>query len=207
MKPDGILREVSSYYSARLREHGSTPRGVDWNSAESQQLRFRQLTRLFEGASRVELLDYGCGYGALLDFLLGAGVEVGYAGFDVAEQMVATARERHAGADRVRFSSDAASLVPVEYVVASGVFNVKLGFAADEWQRYVLNTLDDMARLGARGFAFNMLTIYSDPERMRSNLYYGDPSFYFDHCMRSYGRKVALLHDYELFEFTILVRT
>ena len=31
-----ILKEVAAYYSARLAEYGETPRGVDWNGAESQ---------------------------------------------------------------------------------------------------------------------------------------------------------------------------
>ena len=44
------------------------------------------------------------------------------------------------------------------------------------------------------------------PERMRPDLYYADPCRLFDHCKRRYSRHVALLHDYGLYEFTILVR-
>jgi hypothetical protein len=51
-----------------------------------------------------------------------------------------------------------------------------------------------------------MLTSYSDPERMRPELYYGDPRFFFDRCKRDYTRNVALLHDYDLYEFTIIAR-
>jgi hypothetical protein len=29
---------------------------------------------------------------------------------------------------------------------------------------------------------------------------------FFDHCKRNFSRQVALLHDYGLWEFTILVR-
>ena len=41
---------------------------------------------------------------------------------------------------------------------------------------------------------------------MRPDLYYPDPGAVFDRCMRRYSRHVALLHDYGLYEFTILVR-
>jgi hypothetical protein len=51
-----------------------------------------------------------------------------------------------------------------------------------------------------------MLTSYSDPDRMRSDLYYGDPCLFFDHCKRTYSKQVALLHDYGLYEFTVIVR-
>jgi hypothetical protein len=56
------------------------------------------------------------------------------------------------------------------------------------------------------GFAFNCLTAYSDAHKMQSYLYYADPCRLFDLCKRRYSRNVALLHDYGLYEFTILVR-
>ncbi|HAW53355.1 MAG TPA: SAM-dependent methyltransferase, partial [Flavobacteriales bacterium] len=46
----------------------------------------------------------------------------------------------------------------------------------------------------------------SDPDRKRPDLYYGDPCFFFDYCKRNFSRNVALLHDYNLYDFTILVR-
>ncbi|MFX7953370.1 class I SAM-dependent methyltransferase, partial [Acinetobacter baumannii] len=56
------------------------------------------------------------------------------------------------------------------------------------------------------GFSFNCLTSYSDEDRKRDYLYYADPCQLFDLCKRRYSRQVALLHDYGLYEFTILVR-
>ena len=69
-----------------------------------------------------------------------------------------------------------------------------------------LGMLDRLNALSARGFAFNMLTKYSDAERMRSDLYYADPCFLFDYCKKRYARRVSLLHDYPLYEFTMIVR-
>jgi hypothetical protein len=63
-----------------------------------------------------------------------------------------------------------------------------------------------MNSLSRAGFAFNALTKYSDAEFMRPDLYYADPLFLFDHCKCRYSKFVALLHDYPLYEFTILVR-
>ncbi len=97
-------------------------------------------------------------------------------------------------------------LTPVDYTVASGIFNVRLDTPDDAWTDHVLETIDHLASLSRRGFAFNMLTMYSDPEHMRDDLYYGDPRFFFDHCKRHHSRQVALLHDYGLYEFTIRVR-
>jgi hypothetical protein len=41
---------------------------------------------------------------------------------------------------------------------------------------------------------------------MREDLFYADPCELFDYCKTRFARNVALLHDYGLYEFTILVR-
>jgi len=201
-----IISSVEQYYTGKLREHGPSPKGVDWNSEESQNLRFEQLLRVCPPAGPFSLLDYGCGYGALLDHLGPRAADVDYRGFDISEEMVFAARCIHGEAPGRRFSAGPATFGPSDYAVASGIFNVALGFSADEWTRYVTDTLATLSRLSTRGFAFNMLTSYSDADRMRDDLHYGDPSFYFDLCKRTFSRNVALLHDYDLYEFTLLVR-
>jgi hypothetical protein len=42
---------------------------------------------------------------------------------------------------------------------------------------------------------------------MRDDLFYADPLALFEHCRTRFSRRVALLHDYPLYEFTLLVRT
>jgi hypothetical protein len=41
---------------------------------------------------------------------------------------------------------------------------------------------------------------------MRDYLHYADPAQVLDQCLRRYSRDVALRHDYELYEFTVVVR-
>ncbi|TMG79221.1 MAG: hypothetical protein E6H78_20525 [Betaproteobacteria bacterium] len=70
----------------------------------------------------------------------------------------------------------------------------------------MIDTIEDLAALSTRGFAFNALTSYSDPQRRRPDLYYADPLDLFDHCKRHVSRLVSLLHDTPLYEFTLIVR-
>ena len=201
---DAILTAVERYYSDRFAEHGATARGVDWNSPESQELRFEQLLRVADRESgRFTLNDFGCGYGALVGFLRARGLDVDYRGYDLSESMLEHARQEHEDATFVGSADD---LTRADYTVASGIFNVKLEVPAADWLEYVLATLEEIAALSVEGFAFNMLTSYSDADRMRDDLYYGDPRFFFDLCKREYSRHVALLHDYGLYEFTMIVR-
>jgi SAM-dependent methyltransferase len=201
-----ILEDVGRYYSDRLREHGPVARGVDWNGPVSQVLRFRQLLRVFEHAGAGSINDLGCGYGALLEELDQTGVNVPYAGFDISQEMVAQAQARHATRLNTRFVRSSRPDGTADYGIASGIFNVRLDSTDDDWWQLVSNTLDAMHETSRLGFAFNCLTSYSDEPLMKQHLYYADPCKVFDHCKRRYSRQVALLHDYGIYEFTIIVR-
>jgi SAM-dependent methyltransferase len=204
-----ILQRVGQYYADRLERFGPTPRGVDWNSAESQALRFSRLlevVRPADSAASPSLLDVGCGYGALLDYVRERSRALDYRGFDISEAMIAAARARHAGSAGAIFASDVRTLAPATYAVASGIFNVKLSFTVEEWREHVLTTLSALDRWSTAGFAFNMLSTYSDSHRRRDDLFYADPREVFDLCVRQFSPRVALLHDYPLFEFTVIVR-
>lgn len=203
---DELHRRIVHYFDRKLSEHGATARGVDWNSDASQLLRFRQLLRLTEPGIPFSITDFGCGYGALVDQLLDLGVSFEYFGLDISGDMIAAAGARHPGRPSVTFSLGAVPDRPRDYCVASGIFNIRLDTPDEEWLAYVFRTLDRMHEYSTNGFAFNALTIYSDPDRMRKYLYYADPLQIFDYCKRRYSRNVALLHDYGLYEFTILVR-
>jgi SAM-dependent methyltransferase len=202
---DELLEGVAGYYAQKLAEHGPTAAGVDWNSDRSQELRFAQLLQVIDEPGRVSINDYGCGYGALADFLRAAEVDADYHGFDVAPEMVAAARERSSDPG-ASFTTSVDELPVADYTVASGIFNVRLDADDETWLTHVLGTLDQMRAVSRRGFAFNMLTSHSDPERMRPDLFYADPGLILNHCIKRFSRRVAVLHDYELYEFTVLVR-
>lgn len=206
MEHDEIRKNVEEYYSAKVRSHGPTPKGVDWNSSESQELRFQQLTTAIEFKQPFSINDFGCGYGALVDYLEKRSSSYSYYGFDISEEMVNMAIDQHEEFPHCKFFSDPSALVLADYTVASGIFNVRMEFSDEAWLSYMLNTLDNLNLLSDKGFAFNALTKYSDAEFMRSDLYYADPTMLFDYCKTKYSKYVALLHDYPLYEFTIFVR-
>jgi SAM-dependent methyltransferase len=201
-----IAQASASYYSARVREHGPTPEGADWNSAASQTLRFEHLLRIVDRSKPFAILDYGCGYGAMLDYLRQSGVACAYTGFDLSAAMLTHGRQTFGDDPRVCWTNDRDELCPADYVVASGVFNVKQDTPSSAWHSYALELLQHIDELAVRGFAFNMLTSHSDPDRMRADLYYADPGAIFNHCVRNYSNEVTLVHGGGLYEFTVLVR-
>ena len=199
------LDHVKSYFDKRIQEYGASPRGSDWNSETSQNIRFDQLLKVVE-TQRFSLLDYGCGYGALADYLEIKGLNANYYGYDILESAIDTARQAHTGKQRRLFFTDKSQLPVCDYTVASGIFNFRGEQSFENWTEYVLGTLTEFDRLSLRGFSSNFLTQYSDADRMRPDLYYADPMLLFDYCKRNFSKNVALLHDYHLYDFTLIVR-
>ncbi|WP_230530750.1 class I SAM-dependent methyltransferase [Microvirga roseola] len=200
-----IVDKVARYYAARLSEHGATARGVDWNSAESHEIRHRQFLHLIDD-TKSSVLDLGCGFGDFVRFLRQSGHHGPFIGYDVAPSMIAEAKRiQHGCADTV-WRVGARPSDTVDYAVASGIFNVKGDVPLDEWRCYVDETIEVLAQSGRRGFGFNVLSLSSDPDRRRPDLYYADPVEMLKYCMERFGRSVALLQHYGLFEFTVIVR-
>jgi len=201
--------QVQQYFEKALQNHGATPQGADWNSPHSQNVRFDQLIKVIEQHEDFSILDYGCGYGALANYLKDKGYRYDlFVGYDILESMVEKGRELYHGRQDIVFTSKVDEIPTVDYAIASGVFNIRLNASYEDWTRYTLDCLSFMNDHTRRGFSANFLTRYSDADRMeqRPDLYFANPCLLFDHCKRHFSRNVALLHDYDLYDFTLIVR-
>ncbi len=207
-RPADFLDSIALAFSDRLARHGATPKGVLWNDAHGQQLRFELLAAVMgedihkEGAS---INDLGCGYGALFDFLkefpaLGGGR---YFGYDICADMVAAARNRVAD-PRAAFFHGSRVAGRADYSFVSGTFNMKLAAGAETWNRFVKQSLADLWDKTAKGLAFNMLDISGG--KLDHWLYFADRGDFLNFCARAMSPKVSLLDSAPLNEWTLLVR-
>lgn len=204
-----IMNAVISHNNEQMMQYGNTPQGVGWNGESAQQIRFEQVSKILsDEASEFSINDYGCGYGAFYDFLDHRYDDFRYYGYDVSPDILDNFRKRMAARQAEKHIEllDTGSLGPADYTVMSGVFGMKFHFDEAVWLSYIEDTLDRVNECSAKGFAFNMITKYTDLPELDKALYYADPCYMFDYCKKHFSRNVALLHDYSLYDFTILVR-
>jgi SAM-dependent methyltransferase len=206
MKNKKILNDVNSYYTDKILKNGLTPQGVDWNSAESQNLRFEILSTDIHASKHFSVIDYGCGYGSMFNFYKTQYHDFDFLGYDISEEMINNAKKIHSVDKNAKWFTDIKEVPNADFVIASGIFNVRLENSEKDWLVYILDTLKTINEKSTKGFSFNMLTKYSDAEYMKDYLYYADPLFIFDYCKRNFSKYVALKHDYPLYEFSISVK-
>lgn len=203
----GIRNRVRAYYSEAIEQHGPTPLGVDWPNVASQYLRFLQLLKLCDFDRPFSLNDFGCGYGALLDYLAlrHRGAQVTYNGIDLSPLMISTASRRWAKRPRTTFVVASRCVKTADYAVASGVFNVRLGQPLEAWEAYVQQILRDLCGHSRIGFAVNFMLPHDDATVERE-LYRTPRSPWIRFCREELGCVVKPLAGYGLREFTLLAR-
>ena len=200
-----LTTDIEKYYTQKIKSYGKTAKGVDWNGHESQTKRFQKLYEKVFGNHRISSIgDLGCGYGALAEFVQSTDpTPRKYYGYDISHEMISRCAQHPS---RIfKHIVDSSQVDHLDYYILSGVFNVKLNCDKEKWEQYIFETLKNIDHYSSQGFAFNMLTSYSDSEKMRDNLYYASPEKVFQFCMKNFSNQVCLSHDYGLYEFTVYV--
>jgi len=169
-------------------------------------LRFKELLKVINNSNHhFTIMDYGCGYGELYNQIKPHYKSFDYIGFDTSDEMLKLSKKFNTN-ENCHYISKIENGNKFDYVVASGLFNVKFDYKDDEWEEYVFEIINQFDLLSKYGFSFNILTKYSDKEFQRPDLFYADPLRFFHFCKSKYSKYVTLIHDYPLYEFTILVK-
>ena len=201
MSADGTAK-AAQLYNSRFEQFGRDIRTVGWGSAADQRLRFEVLLRGFDPTGKT-VLDVGCGLGDLVPFLeVRCGGNFRYLGIDVAERLVADARIAHSRPGRQFLAGDLFSLdLPhADLVLLSGALSLK----SEGIEDYARRTLERMFSLSREAACLNFLSKYVDFELEKNQHYQPETVFGW---ARQVARKVNLIHDYPLYEFTVqLVR-
>ena len=201
------VENVGKLYERNLDKLGEVSSALGWKSENEQLMRFSKLVSSFDlGEGPVSINDYGAGFGDLYPFLKEhCKAEVlEYNAYEINEKVMSVCRDRLSMHEGSRFFTSGDIETTADYSIVSGTFNVKLETSKQEWKEYIFNTLEQLHNRSSKGFSFNLLTSYVDWEA--EGLFYANPEEFFSYCVSNFSNKVALLHDYPLFEWTISVK-
>jgi SAM-dependent methyltransferase len=145
-----------------------------------------------------EVLDVGCGLGALHEHLVARGLPCRYTGYDINPQLIEMACQRHPDLTFEVRDILREDFPEFDFVVSSSSFNLKLEHEDNyEFIERMLKTMYGHAR---RAVAVDLMTSYVDFKN--PDAFYYEPERVFS-IAKSITKRVALRHDLPLFQFCI----
>ena len=67
------VKIFEKFYNESFRKYGPTEKGVRWGNKKNAVLRYKNLSKIFDYLNlkrkKYDILDVGCGYGRMLDFI------------------------------------------------------------------------------------------------------------------------------------------
>lgn len=174
-------------------------RGVKWESAELQFLRFKILCEVSPLLLSSSILDVGSGLGHLIEYLNSQNYTGHYKGIDLCSQMVQLAKKKYPQYIFENNDLDGIENKSVDFLLASGIF----AFIDYTQSQLIIQQLFSKA---IKGVAFNCLSAYEPENAKKNGLFYPNPNDIFNIC-KSITPYVTLRHDYLQNDFTIYMYT
>jgi SAM-dependent methyltransferase len=203
-----------AYYEDLLDQYGESYLALDWNSPESQKLRYKVFKEIFiygKKASNLSVLDVGCGFGDLYGFFKAEGLlsrhRIKYTGFDISPKILGVARKKYPDAKfELKDILEQRYLTGFDYIFCSGALNIRTTDAGShlEFVKSMLLRMYDLANFGvAVNFLSEGALPMSNLDDLNSGRYfYFKPEEILSFC-RFISSRYILRHDYHPGDFTL----
>ena len=187
-------------YEGFLRKFGYSPKALGWGKS-GQNIRFSILCADVICDPTSCVLDVGCGFADLYEYLIQQGWHGTYVGIDIVPGLIEVAQSRHPDlelhlVDLLDFSCK----IPFDYVIASGIFNI--GWESKDNREYIQQSLQKMFTMAKVAVCVDFLSTYVDYQH--STAWHTDPAWAFA-VGKSLSKRVALRHDYMPYEFALFI--
>ena len=198
---------VRKIYDATFEKFGLDARALHWHSPESQQLRYKVLTRRIDFQNK-SVMDIGCGFGDFRIYLEEHGIHTPkYLGLEINENFVNSAIEKLATRSNITVRQfdlqDVESLKEhYDITVIVGAFH-HCGVSEPEIYDLLYRTVDHLRTISTE--VAIMLTSNQSTLPKNDSYVYLDPIIILSTVLSKYQESVLLDHSYFSKEFLLLV--
>jgi SAM-dependent methyltransferase len=192
------------HYTACFKAHGATPKGVDWPKEEDAAIRHGVMLGVRE-SDPCSVLDLGCGYGALKDYIDQHRLIIDYRGIDLSEPLLAEAKRRHPDTEfELRdILRDPLPEESVDYVVMNGVLTERRELSFDAMEDFARKLIWQAFQACRAGIAFNVMSKHVDYER--DDLFHWPFDRAAEFLRAELSPHYSFRADYGLYEYTAYV--
>lgn len=189
--------KLISHYNELFNQFGYSHKTIGWGK-KRHFFRYEILLSNFD-LKNSSLLDFGCGFGDLSDYLKSKSLSIDYNGIDINEKLINEGIKQNPERN-ISFSDPLNHGLSrnYDYIISSGVHNTKIS----DNLNFINKTFDLFNAHANKGFSLNFLS--NNCDYFEDNLYYSDPSEIIRIAL-NYSQKVLVRHDYMPYEFTVIV--
>ena len=178
------------FYSAAIKKHGDSSKGVHWNSVYIQEIRFKVLLSCIDD-EWFSIVDAGCGFGDFHGYLQKKEILFShYVGLDLSPSMVEIAKEK-TNCKILECDICRDVLPQADYYVCSGAMNILSRF---DTYLFIRNCYEACSK----AFVFNLL-MGEDDSLVYNHFYPEELQGLFDEL----GAKVTVKKGYLKHDFTV----
>jgi SAM-dependent methyltransferase len=193
--------DTTKLYKSKFEKYGVSPKSLLWKSKGAAHQRFRQFWKEIDFDNK-SVLDVGCGFGELGNFLVKRYKNVDYLGVDIMPEFISKGKEIYPGLKLMQRDYLADPITDkFDIVIASGILNSNVENNM-EYRKKAIKTLFEGSK---KVTAFNMLGNHPQPENdEESNVWYADSLEILEYCM-SLTRRVVFRSNYHPRDFTVFL--
>ena len=203
--------QLADHYRLCLKEEGDTFLGMGWPREEDNATRFNVLIDFIRphlnDASKVSILDFGCGTSHFYEHLIAKGLEksVVYTGIDILEESILLSKNKFPKNNYIctDILKDPSALDQFDLIVINGLFTQRRGMKIREMKFFLETIIGTLFKEAKIGLAFNAMSQFVDYRKKGAfhiNLAYASRFI-----SQDLSRRFVIRQDYGLYENTFYI--
>ncbi|MCP5125627.1 MAG: class I SAM-dependent methyltransferase [Gammaproteobacteria bacterium] len=198
---------IVAHYEDCLSRFGDTHLGVDWQNADDAYKRYQIMLDIIKPeASKITLLDFGCGTAGLLDYINEKKIlYIDYSGLEISTEFFNVSKKKYP--NNTFFNMDILdkdALLPCfDYIIMNGVFTEKIDLSHNIMFSYFCSMIETIYPHCRKGIAFNLRSkqvMAEDQDLFHLSL---DELAWF--LVEKFGRNFIIRNDYGLEEYAVYI--
>jgi SAM-dependent methyltransferase len=188
-------KKTLDFYNKLFVEFGYDPRSLGWGTRKGKQsVQFEALCQI-GNLSGCSILDVGCGFGDLHDYLKFRGTKCKYFGVDINQHVIEMGKSMHKGINlEVRDIQTKKFKKKFDWVFFSGISSAGCTYP------YIEKMMKEMFQICKKGIALNFVGGVVD---FKSDaLFYSDPEKIYS-ITRKISNRVIIRHDYAPYQYVL----
>lgn len=201
MKFQKKVIKIKDFYNKNYDKFQNSIKSIGWSSKKDQYLRFSKLLQNID-INNKSILDVGCGFGDLIFFIkkYNKKKKFIYTGVDISDKILSYSKTVHKKKNIKFICGDFYSLKLIKHdiVLSSGSMSLNLHLKS----RNLENMIEKMMIASNYCVVMNFLSSYSDYQ-LKKNQHFSPEKLF--KISKKFSKKVNIIHDYNLYEFTVQI--